>query len=67
MKRVLLVFVEIEMIRAYALRELLNHGALTKMEILEITGWPPQNVRYTLSHLSETGQIKKKGRKWHLM
>jgi predicted transcriptional regulator len=55
------------MIRAYALRELLNHGALTKMEILEITGWPPQNVRYTLSHLSETGQIKKKGRKWHLM
>lgn len=54
------------MTRAYAMRELLNHGALTRNELVEITGWTPNKVRYTLSHLAETGQIKKQGRKWHL-
>jgi transcription initiation factor IIE alpha subunit len=54
------------MTRAYAMRELLNHGALTRNEIVEITGWTADKVRYTLSHLAETDQIQKKGRQWHL-
>ena len=54
------------MTRTHAMKELLNHGALTRKEIVEITGWAVDKVRYTLSHLSCTGQIKKEGGKWHL-
>jgi len=54
------------MTRTHALKRLLEHGGLTRKEIVEITGWTADKVRYTLSHLAETDQIQKKGRQWHL-
>ena len=55
------------MTRAHAMKELLNHGALTRKELLEITGWTPEKVRYTLSYLSEKHLIVKKQGKWYLL
>ena len=66
MKKLLLVSVGIEMTRSYAMLELLNHGALTRQELIEITGWTPKQVKNTLSHLLDKGQIRNEKRKWHL-
>jgi transcription initiation factor IIE alpha subunit len=54
------------MTRSYAMLELLNHGALTRQELIEITGWTPKQVKNILSHLLDRGQIKSEKRKWHL-
>lgn len=56
----------IEMSRSYALKKLLEHGALTRREIVEITGWKEKQVHFTLAYLSQTGQIIKHGKAWSL-
>ena len=52
--------------KSYAMLELLNHGPLTRQELIEITGWTAKQVKNILSHLLDRGQIKSEGRKWHL-
>lgn len=54
------------MTRTHALKRLLEHGELTRAEILEITGWTEKQVRYTLSYLSELGAIVKNKKAWVL-
>lgn len=54
------------MTRTYALKKLLEHGALTRKEILEITGWTVKQVHFTLAYLSQTGQIIKQEKAWAL-
>ncbi len=54
------------MTRTYALKRLLEHGALTRKEIIKITGWSEKQVHYTLAYLSEIGAIVKKQKAWKL-
>jgi predicted transcriptional regulator len=54
------------MSRSYALRKLLEHGGLTRREIIEITGWKVKQVHYTLAYLAEIAVIKKDGKNWVL-
>lgn len=41
--------------------KLLRHGALTRGQCMEITGWPRDVVRATISHLYQMGRIKHEG------
>lgn len=50
------------MTRCYALKRLLEHGALTWSEITTITGWPYNAVRSTIWRLCESGEIVRVGR-----
>lgn len=45
------------MSRTYCLQMLLEHGALTRKEIRQITGWKSQAVSQTISQLIEWGSI----------
>jgi hypothetical protein len=54
------------MSRTYALRKLLEHGGLTRREIVEITGWKAKQVHYTLAYLAEIEAIRKDGKNWVL-
>jgi predicted transcriptional regulator len=54
------------MSRTYALKKLLEHGGLTRREIIEITGWKVKQVHYTLAYLAEIAVIKKDGKNWVL-
>jgi len=54
------------MSRSYALRKLLEHGALTRREIVEITGWKEKQVHFTLAYLSQIGVIVKQEKAWTL-
>ena len=59
-------YLENKLTKSYAMLELLNHGPLTRQELIEITGWTAKQVKNILSHLLDRGQIKSEGRKWHL-
>jgi len=54
------------MTRSYVLKKLLEHGPLTRREILEITGWKVKQVHFTLAYLAQTGAIVKHGKAWSL-
>jgi predicted transcriptional regulator len=54
------------MTRTHALKKLLEHGPLTRREIIEITGWNPKQVHYTLAYLSNFGFIFKQEKAWAL-
>ena len=54
------------MTRSHALKRLLEHGELTRAEILEITGWTSKQVHYTLAYLSDLGAIVKNKKAWIL-
>ena len=47
------------MTRTACMIKLLRHGALTRSECIEITGWPIGAVRGALDHLYQMGRIKK--------
>jgi predicted transcriptional regulator len=54
------------MSRTHALKKLLEHGPLTRREIVEITGWKAKQVHFTLAYLSQTGAIVKQEKAWVL-
>ena len=54
------------MSRSDALKKLLEHGALTRREIVEITGWKEKQVHFTLAYLAQTGAIVKQGKAWSI-
>lgn len=54
------------MSRTYTLRKLLEHGGLSRKEIIEITGWQGKQVHYTLAYLAQINEIKKDGKNWVL-
>ena len=54
------------MTRTHALKKLLEHGELTRAEILEITGWTAKQVHYTLAYLADIGHIVKSEKVWIL-
>lgn len=45
------------MTRIYALRRLLEHGALTFSELREITGWPDGSIKSAIARMSERGLV----------
>lgn len=47
------------MTRTYALKRLLEHGALTSKEMVAITGWTRKQVWATIGHLTITGIVRK--------
>jgi predicted transcriptional regulator len=54
------------MSRSYALKKLLEHGPLTRQEIVEITDWKAKQVHFTLAYLAQTGAIVKQEKTWKL-
>ena len=54
------------MTRTHALKKLLEHGPLTRQEIIEMTGWKAKQVHFTLSYLAEIGAIVKQEKTWRL-
>lgn len=54
------------MTRRYAIQKLLEHGGLTRKEIIEITGWTTKQVHSALSYLSAVGLIEKQNKLWIL-
>lgn len=52
------------MTRSYALLKLLEHGPLSRSEILEITGWTKQQVHSVLQYLAELEKIIKDKKLW---
>jgi hypothetical protein len=54
------------MTRTYALKQLLEHGGLTRREIVEITGWKEKQVHFTLAYLAQINAIKKQDKLWVL-
>ena len=51
------------MTRTYALKRLLEHGALTFHEIIEITGWKKSQAKETLKAMKESGMVEPKRKK----
>lgn len=45
------------MTRTYAIEKLLEHGPLTKRELVEVTGWTPYSVMKTMGWLQECGRV----------
>ncbi len=41
--------------RTYAAKRLLEHGALSESEFVEITGWPAKTAKRILQQLLDTG------------
>ena len=54
------------MTRTHALKRLLEHGGLTRKEIVEITGWTTKQVHYSLAYLADIGHIVKSKKAWVL-
>jgi len=54
------------MTRRYIIQKLLEHGGLTRKEIIEITGWKKKQVHSVLSYLSSIGIISKEKKLWIL-
>ena len=52
------------MTRSYALLKLLEHGSLSRREIVEITGWTEKQVHSVLQYLAELGKIVKDKKLW---
>lgn len=47
------------MTRPYAMKRLLEHGALTFAELKEITRWPQDGLERTLEALEKRGEIRR--------
>jgi predicted transcriptional regulator len=54
------------MTRTHALKRLLEHGGLTRKEIVEITGWTAKQVHYSLAYLADLQVIVKSKKAWVL-
>lgn len=52
------------MTRSYALLKLLEHGPLSRRDIVEITGWTEKQVHSVLQYLVELGKIAKDKKLW---
>jgi DNA-binding IclR family transcriptional regulator len=48
------------------IRDRLEHGALKRREIVEITGWTKAHVHSVLQYLAEIQAIKRENGKWTL-
>jgi hypothetical protein len=56
------------MTRTYALKRLLEHGALSSSEMIAITGWTRKQVWATMKQLTITGILRKyPNLKWGLI
>lgn len=53
------------MTRPYALKKLLEHGPLTWVQMLEITGWSKRQLGSTLQRMSKRGEVQPVGREWN--
>lgn len=47
------------MTKTYALKRLLEHGAMRRAELIECTGWKPKQVYGTLTQLLSTGRVER--------
>jgi hypothetical protein len=54
------------MTRTYAMLKLLEHGGLTRQELIDITGWTCRQVHSVLAHLSTNEKIVKDKKMWVL-
>ena len=54
------------MTRTYAMMKLLEHGGLTRQELIDITGWTWRQVHSGLAHLSTNEKIVKDKKMWLL-
>ena len=54
------------MTRSYAMLKLLEHGGLTRQELIDITGWTWRQVHSVLAHLSTNEKIVKDKKMWVL-
>jgi len=54
------------MTRSYAMLKLLEHGGLTRQELIDITGWTWRQVHSVLAHLSTNEKIVKNKKMWVL-
>jgi predicted transcriptional regulator len=45
------------MTHTYAMKRLLEHGALTLSQLVDITGWPYSSVQAAISRLMEAGLV----------
>ena len=54
------------MTRTYAMLKLLEHGGLTRKELIDITGWTWRQVHSVLAHLSTNEKIVKDKKMWVL-
>ena len=54
------------MTRTYAMMKLLEHGGLTRQELIDITGWTWRQVHSGLAHLSTNEKIVKDKKMWVL-
>jgi DNA-binding IclR family transcriptional regulator len=52
------------MTRSYALLKLLEHGPLSRQEIIEITGWTQAQVHSVLQYLVQLEKIAKNKKLW---
>ena len=52
------------MTRSYALLKLLEHGPLSRQEIIEITGWTKTQVHSVLQYLVQVEKIAKDKKLW---
>jgi len=50
------------MTRTYCLKRLLEHGALSLREMVEITGWGYRTTWRALERLQEAGVVRHEGR-----
>ena len=58
------------MTRTYAAHKLLEHGALTQPELLEITGWTPSEVSQTTQRLMRADVVtlvNRHGRRYYAL
>lgn len=54
------------MTRTYAMMKLLEHGGLTRKELIDITGWTCRQVHSVLAHLAFNEKIVKDKKMWVL-
>ena len=52
--------------RPYALKRLLEHGALTYTEMREITGWKPYQLYRAVNSVRKAKIVRRVGSKWRL-
>ncbi len=50
------------MTKTYALKRLLEHGQMTRAEMIECTRWPGRQVDSALSGLVQQGLVRRRGK-----
>jgi predicted transcriptional regulator len=47
------------MTRTYALQRLLQHGAMSRTELAQVTGWAEKTLDRTLTWLTDAGRVER--------